>query len=184
MNCKHCGMLLPNNAKYCPNCAEPVTNTSTFNSNKLKSDDLTNALTIRFLKGLAILILPSLLIALLISLVLDGSFSGLLGYLFSVFTFGLIFVVIDLMIVKNSKRKSSIAKQFYNDKTSICPMCGSHSINIYRKGYNYNEAFWGTMFKVKGSRYTAGMNANDTMCHCNNCGYKWNSGYDYRIIKK
>lgn len=85
--------------------------------------------------------------------------------------------------VKKRDRKQIIKQQFKKDKTSICPRCGSHSIKIYRKGYNWNEAFWGRMFNLKGSHYIAGMESNDAICRCLNCGSEWNSGYDYRKIK-
>ncbi len=81
-------------------------------------------------------------------------------------------------------RRFRINAQFHSDKTIICPMCGSHSITIYRKGYDYNKGFWYKMFNLKGGAYIAGMESNSAMCHCDNCGHKWDSGYDYRIVKK
>ncbi len=182
MTCKYCGESLPENVKYCPNCAEPITSVNDF-LKSTKEEDLSNILAKRALKGMGILVIISIVIAFVIAAVINNSLSGFWGYFFGVYVFGLIFVVIDIMIVKNSKRQSNILVQFYNDKTSICPHCGSHSVKVYRKGYNYNEAFWGSMFKLKGSRYTAGMNANDAMCKCQHCGATWNSHYDTRLMK-
>lgn len=182
MTCKHCGESLPENAKYCPNCAEPTANVDDF-INKFKADDLSNALGKRAAKGMGILIVIAFAVAFVIALVVNDSLSGFWGYFFGVYIFGLIFVVIDSMIVKNSKRKSNILVQFDNDKTSICPRCGSHSVKVYRKGYNWQEAFWGSVFKIRGSRYTAGMDSNEAMCYCQRCGHKWNTHYDIRTIK-
>ncbi len=73
----------------------------------------------------------------------------------------------------NKSRRKVIKQQFRNDRSSICPSCGSHSVSVRRRGYNWNEAFWGEMFNIKGSRYTAGMGANDKICTCNHCGRRW-----------
>lgn len=85
---------------------------------------------------------------------------------------------------KPMTHKQAIKRQFKQDRTSICPFCGSHDIKIYRRGYDYDYAFWGTIFNMKGSKYTAGLTSNEAMCRCNSCGNRWNSGYDYRQIKK
>lgn len=85
-------------------------------------------------------------------------------------------------VTSKSKRKL-IREQFKKDKTSICPRCGSHSVKVYRKGYNWQEAFWGNLFRIRGSRYTAGFDSNDAMCFCEHCGHKWNTHYDIRTIK-
>lgn len=182
MICKHCGEILPQNAKYCPNCAEPTSNTDDF-LKRTKADDLSNVLGKRAAKGMGILVIISLVTAFVIAFIVNDSLSGFWGYFFGVYVFGLIFVVIDVMIFKNSKRKSNILVQFDNDKTSICPRCGSHSVKVYRKGYNWQEAFWGSVFKIRGSRYTAGMDSNEAMCYCQRCGHKWNTHYDIRTIK-
>ena len=84
---------------------------------------------------------------------------------------------------KPQSQRQIIRQQFKRDKTSICPKCGSHNITVYRKGYNWNEAFWGSIFKIRGTRYTAGMDANNAMCKCQNCGLQWNTHYDIRTIK-
>ena len=78
----------------------------------------------------------------------------------------------------------NIEGQFSENRTSICPNCGCHSITIYRKGYNWNGAFWGSVFKIKGSRYIAGMDSNNAMCRCDNCGHEWDSGYNYSYAKQ
>lgn len=182
MTCKHCGNDLPKNAKYCPNCSEPTDIDKEFLENTPK-ENLSNALTKRFLKGAVIVLILAIAFSFVITFSINNALSGFFGYFISLFSFGLIFVVIDMMNIRNNENKVNILIQFEKNKTSICPMCGSHSVKIYRKGYNYNEAFWGSVFNVKGSRYIAGMNSNDAMCYCQHCGHKWNSGYDYRITK-
>lgn len=177
--CNYCGLELFGNEKYCPNCAEPVT----VKTKKEITDDLPIALTQRFFKGSLIDAASSLAITFVFTFAVNDSFKGFWMYSLSIFTFGLVFVIVDMMIVKNSKRKSSIVTQFETDKTSICPQCGSHNIIVYRKGYNWNGAYWGNSFGIKGSRYLAGVNSNNAMCQCRNCGRQWNSHYDIRKIK-
>lgn len=87
---------------------------------------------------------------------------------------------------KKQKRvkKFVIFKQYQNDQTSICPICGSHNIKLYRKGYNYKIGFWGAIFGVRGAGYAGGFDANNTCCRCMNCGHDWETNYDYRLIDK
>ena len=183
MICKHCGKELPDGAKYCPYCAEPVdrilTDEETADDN---AQDMDNAMTIKFLKGDLIALILSAPLGMIIALGVNNSIHGFWGYFFGSYLLSTIIVIIYCMIERNNKRRSNIALQYYRDKTSICPRCGSHNIRVYRKGYDFNEAFWGEMFEVKGTRYTAGMDANNAMCKCNHCGYRWNSGYDIREI--
>lgn len=68
--------------------------------------------------------------------------------------------------------------------TDICPRCGSHNIKLYRKGYNYKVGFWGAIFGVRGAGYAGGFDANNTCCHCMDCGKDWETDYDYRLINK
>lgn len=73
---------------------------------------------------------------------------------------------------KKSVRKS-IRRQFRNDKSSICPVCGSHSVSIRRRGYDWNMAWWGSILKAPDWKYIAGMGSDLKMGHCNHCGNKW-----------
>lgn len=72
-----------------------------------------------------------------------------------------------------SNRRRIIEKQFYRDKKSICPICGSHSIALGRKGYDWNKGFWYSMFNVKGGHYLAGAESRRVTAHCQNCGHSW-----------
>lgn len=77
-------------------------------------------------------------------------------------------------------------KEAANSKNNIdhCPVCGSHNIKLYRKGYNYKIGFWGAIFGVKGAGYAGGFDANNTCCRCMDCGKDWETDYDYRLIDK
>ena len=92
-------------------------------------------------------------------------------------------VVIGFLIERfKSDEQKLIDIQFDNDQTSICPHCGSHSIKVYRKGYNYNTGFWGAIFGVRGAGYAGGFDANKACCRCMNCGKDWETDYDYRLL--
>lgn len=188
MKCSHCGKIIQDDAKFCPYCAEPVPEMLSDEDREWEEKELERKAKSR----------AALNTKLFTWSIIVGICSPIL-LLFLVYTqhlnFGiwlLIWLVCSITIptitffyAREHLYDESIVKwkQYCTDKTSICPMCGSHSIKIYRKGYDWNEAFWGSMFKIKGSRYTAGMNSNNAMCHCQNCGHSWNSGYDYRRIK-
>ena len=66
-----------------------------------------------------------------------------------------------------------IWSQFYKDQTSICTRCGSHDIALGRKGYDWNYAWWGALFKSRTARYTAGMDSRRVTAHCRRCGHFW-----------
>ena len=68
--------------------------------------------------------------------------------------------------------------------TNYCPRCNSRNIKHYRKGYNYKIGFWGAIFGIRGAGYAGGFNANNTCCHCMDCGKDWETDYDYRLIDK
>lgn len=70
-------------------------------------------------------------------------------------------------------RKELIREQFRADQTSICPRCGSHSISLGRKGYDWNKAIWYSIFRIKGGHYFAGENSRRVTAYCNNCHHFW-----------
>ena len=189
MKCSYCGKELPENAKYCPNCAEPTS--GGLYDEAMQQDIINNEYWgDKALKILGYSIAPAIttgLIMLVLSIIIEKftysiGFIALIDFIIYAACVCIGFVIAYFNKKHRSKTREIIDNQFYADKTSICPICGSHSIKIYRKGYNWNEAFWGRMFNLKGSHYTAGMNSNDAMCHCRHCGHEWNTGYDYRKI--
>ena len=92
----------------------------------------------------------------------------------------IVVIVVGLLIERfKSDKQKLIDIQFDQDSTSICPKCGGHDIKVYRKGYDYGQAFWQRKY---GGRYTAGMDSNTACCRCLNCGNDWETNYDYRMI--
>lgn len=83
--------------------------------------------------------------------------------------------------LKNDKvnKERYIQAQFLADETSICPECGSHDLSFGRKGYDWNYAFWGSMFKMRGSQYIAGMDSRRVIAHCNKCGHSWKTSREW-----
>lgn len=193
MKCSHCGTDLPPNAKYCPNCAEPVIEPPSQEELLCEEKELENkakrkAALSKAPKAFVVNISISLSIWCIYALIAQA-----LGKPFSWLSILIILIILPFALTISgyffckthlTDREIIKYKQFCEDSTSICPMCGSHSISIYRKGYNWNEAFWGDMFNIKGSRYTSGMNSNDTICYCENCKHQWNAHSDYRIERQ
>ena len=66
-----------------------------------------------------------------------------------------------------------ISVQFGEDQKSICPVCGSHSIALGRKGYDWEKGFWYRIFNFKGGHYLAGIDSRRVTAHCQNCGHSW-----------
>jgi hypothetical protein len=179
MICRHCGKEYSDKFEYCPYCAEPKprppkTTDETYVERKVG--------TARFWSIFGGVLLQ------LFCLVFMGP---ILGLFFGMLVFPVsIWAIIygtrkrTLEEVKKNSRETIIKKQFFIDKSSICPNCGSHDIKIYRKGYNYSTGFWGATFGVKGAGYAGGFGANNACCRCMNCGNDWETDYDYRLINK
>lgn len=185
IECSYCGKNVPNDVHYCPYCAEPVLSNEDreWEEKELERKAKTRA-ALNTKIFTASLVIGTVGPVFLLSLVFTEHLA--FGVWLSIWLGCSITIpTVAFLFARNHLYDESIVKwkQFCTDSTSICPMCGSHSVKIYRKGYNYNEAFWGSVFKIRGSRYTAGMNSNNAMCHCQHCGHDWNSGYDYRKIK-
>ncbi len=179
--CINCGAELPNGAKFCSNCAEPTHNPKTYERASMPESEENHLIIVATLISGFIFSFVSWLFLMMINAENKWLLPLILFFVGSVVGF---LISVAFVSSKTGEKRVKINSQFKSDKTSICPMCGSHSVSIYRKGYNWNEAFWGRMFNIKGSHYVAGMNSNDTMCHCEHCGHRWNSHYDYRIEKQ
>ena len=185
MKCNHCGADVPDNSKFCNVCGEPLDNPIEIEkreSYRAKWSFIWEQSKIIWLGfilvGFSIGAVVALFFAAQDKAIIKSTviWIGLIG--------GLIYVVISYVsLLFRPKKQKIIDSQFYRDKTSICPVCGSHSVKVYRKGYDWQEAFWGNLFKIRGSRYTAGFDSNDAMCFCKHCGHKWNTHYDIRTIK-
>ena len=172
MICGHCAKEYPDEYSYCPYCAEP----------KPKPEKSLDEKYIEKEGG------KGVLMGIIAALFLQ--FVGLLGCFFGA---GIITIPMMLMVpgliplswygmtrqakitVKKNDRKSLILKQFTVDKTSICPACGSHSISLGRKGYDWNKGFWYSVFDVPGGKYLAGMDGRRIICYCDNCNHRWES---------
>lgn len=184
MKCSHCGTDLPPNAKYCPNCAEPViipkTESKSERLSRYSKEYVRKIFIISPFLGFTIWLICAIILMVFID---DNRFA------FHSFIIALIGVIIYISIklltyFSQSPHQRNIAGQFEDNRTSICPKCGCHSITIYRKGYDWNGAFLGSILKIRGSRYLAGMNSNDGICRCDNCGHEWDSGYNYSYVKQ
>lgn len=193
MKCSYCGIDLPPNAKYCPNCAEPVIEPPSqeellWEEKELENKAKRKAALSKLPKVFAVNILMSVMLWMIYCLIVSALNKPLNARILLTMSviLPLVLTISGYFFCKTHLTDREIIKykQFCEDSTSICPMCGSHSIKIYRKGYNWNEAFWGNMFNIKGSRYTAGMNSNDTICYCENCKHQWNAHSDYRIERQ
>lgn len=176
MTCRHCGKEIPPDAKFCSYCAEPVVNWEKKTEREAKSAEISD----KGGKALILFVVTGLGFGFIWAILEQSVKAGVIaGLIIGGFIGGLVLLLYNLP----SKKRKIIEQQYYRDKTSICPVCGCHSVRVYRKGYDWNEAFWGTMFHLKGSRYVAGANSNETICVCEHCHYRWKTGYDYRLIK-
>lgn len=190
MKCSHCKRTIPEGAIVCPYCAEPVPRTMSKEDMEWERQELERkaknraALDSDIFRASLVSVCSPLLSTLLLPFGVRGK--TILYVAFFIFIISIIvFPTLAFLYARSRIANESIVKwkQYCADRTSICPACGSHSVKVYRKGYDWNEAFWGSVFKLRGTRYTAGMDSNLAMCFCKNCGHKWNSHYDYRTIK-
>lgn len=176
MICRHCDKEYSDEFAYCPYCAEPKPEPE-----KSLEEEYIEKVDNEYSRWNAATIIGNILLCVFCTVIL-----GPVGFLFGVVNFIAMLIHGKRKNVKAKKpgRQLIINAQFSNDQTSICPQCGSHSIKIYRKGYNYSVGFWGTLFGAKGSGYAGGFDANTACCRCMNCGNDWETDYDYRLIKK
>ncbi len=208
MICRHCEKEYSDEFAYCPYCAEPKHETKIFNEKNLTEKEQVNRNTRGsdghyFLITLTVGILWFLFGYLICQFIGWSIYPETVGNdtfcdkadvfaisLYLIVLFGWIILRwLNLKLSSESKKekrakKYIIFKQYQNNKSSICPICGSHNIKIYRKGYNYKVGFWGAIFGIKGAGYAGGFDANNTCCRCMNCGKDWETDYDYRLINK
>lgn len=163
VKCGHCGEVYLSNQTSCPRCAEPQPQKI-----DVEAEDRFNY------KVNVVAHCISIPIGVFVF-----SF-GAFFILFSVFALipAIICAVISLVLVLvyykfEPENRKLITKQFLRDKKSICPICGSHSVALGRKGYDWNKGFWYRIFNLKGGHYLAGMDSRRVTAHCQNCGHSW-----------
>ena len=179
MICKHCGKEFSDEFDYCPYCAEPKTKLPKTLDDAYVDKRVATATFWSIFGGVLLQIYTMIFLGPVVGLIF-----GIL--LFPVCIWAIIYGIRRQAIedITKNSRETIIEKQFLADKTSICPVCGSHNIKVYRKGYNYRTGFWGSIFGVRGAGYAGGVDANTACCRCMNCGNDWETDYDYRLIDK
>ena len=174
MICRHCGKEYADDFAYCPYCAEPKPEPE-----RSLEERYVERVDIEHKRWNISSTVGSVLFCIFATLLL-----GPMGLAFGIINF---IVMIVYGKAKNEKAKKPgrqfvINAQFANDQTSICPKCGSHSVKVYRKGYDYSPGFWGAIFGVRGAGYAGGFDKNTACCRCMNCGNDWETDYDYRLL--
>lgn len=191
MKCRHCGKEYDDSFSYCPYCAEPKPITVMPVSNEEKIKKQNNNVVLQAILGIIIAFIPSIIIVYLVEfffLIVDvlGAVIDEREILFDIswfsfdkvsiialctsLLFGILYIFVWLC---KSKREKLIDVQFSEDQKSICPVCGSHSVALGRKGYDWNKGFWYRMFNIKGGHYLAGAESRRVTAHCQNCGHSW-----------
>ena len=155
MKCRHCGKEYDESYSYCPYCAEPKPKPQV----EQREDDSSYHTAI---VAQCIAIPIGVFIA-----------TFLFMSVFAIIPAVLSLVIVILYHAKKPEYRKNIEKQFYKDKKSICPICGSHSVALGRKGYDWNRGFWYRIFNFKGGHYIAGMDSRRVTAHCQNCGHSW-----------
>lgn len=163
IKCNHCGEVYLSDKASCPHCAEPQPKKV-----DVEAEDRFNyrVNVIAHCVGISV-----------------GVFIFSLGVFFFVFSIfalipaaicAVISVVLTLVYYKfEPENRKLITKQFLRDQKSICPVCGSHSIALGRKGYDWKKGFWYRIFNFKGGHYLAGIDSRRVTAHCQNCGHSW-----------
>lgn len=177
MICRYCGKEFQDDARYCPYCAEPVPVVQTQTQEEKGYD---RKMLLRLVVKCVCAIVVCSVIFFLFLWGEGLSIAIVCTSMFLVLSIGL--VVLEYVLLTKPGKDRTINMQFTKDQTSICPKCGSHNIKIYRKGYDYKVGFWGSIFKVRGSGYAGGFDANTACCRCMNCGNDWETDYDYRLL--
>lgn len=178
MNCRHCGREFPNDAKYCPYCAEPTILKNTASTPKEKEKRYND-------NAIFVGLLWFLIVAYISWRFLVRAFGDTASPLLLIPFFVVPEIICIICVAKyyGNKRRKTILMQYQENQMAICPQCGSHNIKVYRKGYNYHTGFWGAIFGVRGAGYAGGFDANKACCRCMNCGKDWETDYDYRLVK-
>ena len=125
MICSHCSKQYSDALEYCPYCAEP----------KPKPKKTLDEMYIDKVVGKARFwsVFASVLLQLL-ALIVMGPILGLIFgiAIFPVCIWAIIYGVRKRTLeeLEKNNRETIIKKQFALDKTSICPICGSHNVKI------------------------------------------------------
>ena len=197
MKCRHCGKEYEDSFSYCPYCAEPK---------PVPQKEITIADQIKehnkwiWVEGLGVSVVVfvpiviAIYVILLLCLFADALGAGSTGRdmtadlsWFQLDTVALIALGMSLFVgliyiigwYLSPRRAKMIEVQFSKDKKSICPVCGSHSVSLGRKGYDWNKGFWYRMFRIKGGYYLAGMDSRRVTAHCQNCGHSWETNEEW-----
>lgn len=183
IECSHCGTEYSSEMKYCPNCSEATAvSEAKQRITKRERKVLKNAWLWETIKLFVVSGIFSLAVSLIMGATEILTQEKILGFrLWFVifFTISLIFTtLISIDRHKNAEWKKRMA-QFHADETSICPNCGSHDLSFGRKGYDWNYAFWGSIFRLRGSQYIAGMDSRRVIAHCNKCGNSWKTSREW-----
>jgi len=192
MKCRHCGKEYDESYSYCPYCAEPKPQKVSQMTIPKKIKEVDKTIWLRGFTVFIYSLIPTNAVAFVVSVliylfsplddmynqseiynnavrIIDGEKIFIISTVMS-FIIGLIYVF--TWKLKNHRSKM-IAVQFGDDQKSICPICGSHSVALGRKGYDWNKGFWYRMFNLKGGHYLAGMDSRRVTAHCQNCGHSW-----------
>lgn len=181
--CLHCGQRYSSALDCCPECAEPTPTIKTAEDLKAKKEkQYKNSFIVDIVVGIIGALLFAALFAFLICFYFLLTETVIVPFLpiFAVFAvLGLVGATFTLATLRKDKRYRNIRAQFYADDTSICPECGSHDLSFGRKGYDWNYAFWGSIFRLRGSQYIAGMDSRRVIAHCNKCGHSWKTSREW-----
>ncbi len=184
ITCRHCGKKYKKDLSNCPYCAEPTLqkkSDETTLENEVKARDSTIGIRSVFISIL--LYLPMLLFQFILRalwfVLSKGQWLNVNAWIFAA-VLSVVSGIIYYFVEKNKSMKQKIIDvQFEKDQTSICPRCGSHSVSLGRKGYDWKKAFWCSVFNIEGGRYLAGMESRRITAHCNNCGHNWETDREW-----
>ena len=181
--CSHCGKEYSSDLKYCPDCSEATSVSESkqrLGEREQKKHTLAFAVeTAKLFIGIAAISVVGACFARFCEIVNEDIFGNFFVWFIVFFAFCSIFAVrVTIDRKKDMKWQNRMAK-FHADNTSICPECGSHDLSFGRKGYDWNYAYWGSVFKIKGSQYLAGMDSRRVTAHCNKCGHRWETSKEW-----
>lgn len=194
MTCNHCGKTYDDEFSYCPYCAEPKPETVVQQTIEDKIKEKNKTIWLKALLVFAVMFPISFVFVYIVNIIVnlftpipDGvdmyrdseylalslipNTSTVVWISLGLAALWSVILLLDWFLKNHHKKMIDI--QFQENQASICPECGSHNVSLGRKGYDWNKAFWGTMFNVKGSRYVAGADSRRVTAHCNHCGHDW-----------
>lgn len=180
--CRHCNKEYANSYGYCPYCGEPKTMRELRRKKYYHwGDAYAKILGFIIIYSIACLAFSLFYNALNADEVITEK--GFITTFLILFIPGLIIDICYIVSKYKDSRTRIINEQFNDNPMSICPKCGSHSIKIYREGYDYNKGLWYSLLNVKGAWYLGGEHSNRARCHCMNCNNDWPTNIDYRFIQ-